>query len=181
MNVHTHTTCAPPVSERLAAPSSLPASRRSAAFANGRRRMTMEPRISVITLGVADVASSSAFYTRVGLQRSRESDETTAFFQLGGGLVLALYGRDDLAADASLSPRPIAGNMTIGYNTRARLETDKLVAAFVGAGGCLVKEPAVTFWGGYCGYVSDPDGHVWEIAYNPHWALDENGLLTLPD
>ena len=142
--------------------------------------MTMEPRISVLTLGVSDVAAATAFYTRVGLTRSREGDASVSFFQLGGGLVLAVFGRDDLAVEAGL-PRDVApAAMTIGYNTRSMLEVDKLVAAFVAAGGRLLKEPGKTFWGGYCGYVADPDGHAWEIAFNPHWQLDADGGLTLP-
>jgi predicted lactoylglutathione lyase len=146
-----------------------------------RRRMTMEPRISVLTLGVSDVEAASAFYTKVGLSRSREGDDSVSFFQLGGGLVLALFGREDLGAESGIAReawRP--GGMTIGYNTRSKLEVDRLVAAFVAAGGRLLKEPGKTFWGGYCGYVADVDGHAWEIAFNPHWELDAEGGLTLP-
>lgn len=143
--------------------------------------MTMESRISVLTLGVSDVEAASAFYTRVGLTRSREGDDSVAFFQLGGGLVLAVFGREDLATESGIARDGAApGGMTIGYNTRSKLEVDKLVAAFVAAGGRLLKEPAKTFWGGYCGYVTDLDGHAWEIAYNPHWELGEDGGLQLP-
>ncbi|MGQ4275290.1 VOC family protein [Terrihabitans sp. B22-R8] len=143
--------------------------------------MVMESRISVITLGVADVGAAAAFYGRVGLVRSRESDGSVAFFQLGGGLVLALFGREDLAQDQGLASHSPPGGMSIGYNTRSMLEADKLIAAFVASGGTLIREPARTFWGGYSGYVADPDGHVWEIVHNPHWRLDDEGHLTLPD
>jgi uncharacterized protein len=146
-----------------------------------RRRMSLEPRISVITLGVEDVAASADFYTRVGLRKSRESDGSVAFFQLGGGLVLALFGREDLARDATLPEQVAGASMSIGYNTRSALETDKLVAAFVAAGGRLIKEPEKTFWGGYGGYVADPDGHIWEIVHNPHWLLDDDGRLIIPE
>jgi uncharacterized protein len=143
--------------------------------------MIMEPRISVITLGVTDVQASAAFYERIGLKRSRQSDDSVAFFQLGGGLVLAAFGRDDLARDAQVEAAAPSGAMSIGYNTRSSLEVDKLTAAFVAAGARLIKEPIRTFWGGYAGYVADPDGHIWEIVHNPHWQLGDDGQLALPD
>jgi uncharacterized protein len=148
-----------------------------------KRRMTMKPRISLITLGVADVAASTEFYLKVGLQRSSQSNDSVSFFQLAGGLVLAVWGRADLAEDAHVEDRGPAGfgGMALAYNAASPLEVDKLIAAFVAAGARLLKEPDKTFYGGYAGYVADPDGHVWEIAHNPAWDLDETGGVTLPD
>lgn len=144
--------------------------------------MTMQPRISLLTLGVDSVEHSTAFYEKLGFKRASQSVPSCTFFQLGGGLVLALYSRDCLAHDAGLPPSS-AGSpsaMTIAYNTRSQLEVDKLMAAFVAAGGRLLKAPFSTEWGGYLGYVADPDGHVWEICHNPHFAMDDSGGLVLP-
>jgi uncharacterized protein len=148
-----------------------------------KRRMTMKPRISLITLGVADVGASTEFYLKVGLRRSSQSNDSVSFFQLAGGLVLAVWGRADLAKDAHVEDRGSTGfgGMALAYNAASPLEVDKLIAAFVAAGARLLKEPDKTFYGGYASYVADPDGHVWEIAHNPAWAIDETGGVTLPD
>lgn len=145
--------------------------------------MTMEKRISLITLGVEDVTASSGFYTKLGFQEADLGSETgddVAFFQLAGGLVLSLYKRADLFRDAGIEDSGARfSGMTLAYNTRSQLEVDKLAAAFVGAGGHLLKAPHKVFWGGYIAYAADPDGHVWEIAYNPDWPLDGDGGLNL--
>lgn len=147
-----------------------------------RRRMTMEPRISLITLGVDDPAAAAAFYTKLGFPRAPHGNDDVAFFQLSGGLVLSLYRRADLFRDAGLEDRGARfSSVTLAYNTRSELDVDKLAAAFIGAGGRLLREPHKVFWGGYIAYAADPDGHVWEIAYNPAWPLREDGGLTLPD
>jgi catechol 2,3-dioxygenase-like lactoylglutathione lyase family enzyme len=146
-----------------------------------RRRMTMKPRISLITLAVADVAAATDFYTRVGLHKSGEGNESVSFFQLAGGLVLALWSRAEMVADARVEDKGSGfGGMALAYNADSPLEVDKLIAAFVAAGARLLKEPDKTFWGGYSGYVADPDGHIWEIAHNPFWELDETGGIKLP-
>ena len=143
--------------------------------------MRMEPRISLITLGVRDPALSAEFYTRLGFSRSQEASADVAFFQLAGGLVLALYRRSHLFRDAGIEDTGATfSGITLAHNTRSELEVDKLAAGFVGAGGHLVKPPHRTGWGGYIAYTADPDGHVWEIAFNPAWELDETGGLTLP-
>lgn len=143
---------------------------------------SFEPRVSVVTLGVADLAAATAFYETIGFVKSEAaSAEGVAFFPLAGGCVLALYGRADLARDAGVAdPGPSFGGITLSYNARSRLAVDKLVTRFVAVGGRLVKAPHDVFWGGYIGYAADPDGHVWEIAFNPHWALKEDGSLRLP-
>jgi catechol 2,3-dioxygenase-like lactoylglutathione lyase family enzyme len=145
--------------------------------------MVMKPRISLITLGVADVGTATDFYLKVGLRKSGQSNETVSFFQLAGGLVLAVWKRADLAQDAHVEDKGPAefGGMALAYNAASALEVDKLIAAFVAAGARLLKQPDKTFWGGYSGYVADPDGHVWEIAHNPFWELDETGGVTLPE
>jgi catechol 2,3-dioxygenase-like lactoylglutathione lyase family enzyme len=142
----------------------------------------LEPRINVITLGVRDLAAASAFYERLGLKKSEAaSAEGVAFFPLVGGLVLALYGRDDLAADAGVPPEGQGfGGMALAYNARSEAEVDAIVAAFAAAGGRILKAPQKAFWGGYSGYAADRDGHPWEVAFNPHWPLEADGRVRLP-
>lgn len=144
--------------------------------------MSMKPRISLITLGVKDVARSAEFYMRLGFTKSAQGNDAVAFFQLHGGAVLALYGRTDLARDCGLEEAGVGfGGITLAYNTRSTAEVDGVTAAFSAAGARILKEPHQVFWGGYIAYAADPDGHVWEIAHNPAWELDANGGLTLPD
>ncbi|MER7889259.1 VOC family protein [Micromonospora sp. NPDC094482] len=140
----------------------------------------MEQRISLVTLGVADLPRARAFYERLGW-RGQEVEETV-FFQ-AGGLALVLWGRDKLAADAGIDDPGGGGfgGMTLAQNVRSRGEVDELLAA-AGAAGAEVTRPATeTFYGGYAGCFADPDGHVWEIAWNPAIPLGADGSLTLPD
>jgi hypothetical protein len=128
----------------------------------------MKPRISMITLGVRDLAASIRFYEGgLGLPRM-ESPPSVAFFTLNGTW-LGLYGWDDLAHDATV---PAQGNgfrgVSLSHNLASEAEVDRLVAQAVAAGATLVKPPQKVFWGGYSGYFADPDGHLWEIAHNPH-------------
>jgi catechol 2,3-dioxygenase-like lactoylglutathione lyase family enzyme len=134
----------------------------------------MKPRISVVTLGVADLERSLAFY-RDGLGFptdgivGREFEHgAVAFFDLAGGLKLALWAQDDIAHDTCLaktSASPTA--FTIGHNVTARAEVDAAIGRARQAGAEIIKEPQDTFYGGYAGYFRDPDGHVWEIVWNP--------------
>lgn len=140
----------------------------------------MEPRISLITLGVADLARARRFYERLGWRASPASQEGIIFFQ-ANGLALALYGRAALAEDAGVEDRPTGfAALTLAYNGRSEAEVDEVFAAAVAAGGRAVKRPRTVFWGGYSGYFADPDGHLWEVAHNPFFPLDEGGNLTLP-
>lgn len=140
----------------------------------------MEPRVTLITLGVADVARARAFYERLGWRAGSPSGPEVAFFQ-AGGLVLALWDRAALAADAGIAPPPAgSGSIALAYNTRSKSEVAAVVEAWVAAGGSVVKPPQDTFWGGHAGYVADLDGHLWEIAWNPHWELTATGELRLP-
>ena len=141
----------------------------------------MKPRISLITLGVEDIAGAAEFYTGLGFTRSKQGDENVAFFQLFGGMVLSLYRRDHLFRDAGLKDTGTRfSGVTLAHNTSTAAEVDALAAAFAAGGGSIIKEPHSVFWGGYIAYAADPDGHVWEIAHNPSWELDDSGGLNLP-
>ena len=141
----------------------------------------MEQRVSLITLGVADLSRSRAFYEALGW-RGQEVQETV-FFQ-AGGLALVLWGRDKLAADSGVPDRPADGSfdgIALAHNLRTPEEVDALVDAAERAGATVTRQPAETSYGGYAGCFADPDGHVWEIAHNPGFALAEDGTLQLPD
>jgi len=141
----------------------------------------MEPRISLITLGVADVSRSRAFYESLGWTASRASQPEVAFFQ-GNGLALALFSRQALAEDAGVNDsEPGFSGIALAQNGRSKSEVDETYAHALAAGAKPVKAPADTTWGGYSGYFADPDGHLWELAWNPFFPLDERGNLSLPD
>jgi predicted lactoylglutathione lyase len=148
---------------------------------NGAQGIIMEPRISLVTLGVADLGRARAFYEALGWRPSPASTPEVAFFQ-GNGLALALFGRAALAADAGLSDQPAGfSGVTLAYNAHSKADVDEVFAEAVGAGGTRVKAPHDTVWGGYSGYFSDPDGHLWEVAWNPFFPLDPHGNLSLPE
>ena len=133
----------------------------------------MEPRLSLVTLGVTDLARSRKFYQEgLGLPLRPESQETVAFFGLHG-VWLALFSRDALAEDAQL---PVAGGgfrgFALAHNVTTKPEVDALLACAERAGGRIVKPAQDAFWGGYAGYFSDPDGFLWEVAYNPHFWIE---------
>ncbi len=141
----------------------------------------MEQRVSLITLGVADLARSRAFYAALGWH-GQEVQETV-FFQ-AGGLALVLWSREKLAADSGMPDRPSDGSfdgIVLAQNVRSREEVDALADAAEGAGATITRPPADTFYGGYAGCFADPDGHIWEIAYNPGFKLADDGTLRLPD
>ncbi len=141
--------------------------------------MTVPPRLSIVTLGVADVGRATAFYEALGWTRSAASQESITFFQLQGS-VLALYEREALADDAAVSP---AGDgfrgVTCALNCDSRDEVDAVYAEWVAAGATPVKPPEAVFWGGYSSYVADPDGHLWEVVHNPYAPNDADGRLRL--
>jgi len=137
----------------------------------------MKPRISMITLGVRDLATAIEFYEQgLGFPR-RESPPDVAFFTLNGTW-LALYGREALAEDATVSAEGGGfESFTLAHNVSSENEVDEVVLQAVTAGAVLVKKPGKVFWGGYSGYFRDPDGHLWEVAHNPlFWAgpADDN-------
>ena len=140
----------------------------------------MEQRLSLITLGVGDLAASIDFYEKLGWVRSMRAAEGVAFFQTGG-MALVLYPFADLAADAGLSPaRSGSTGVALAYNARSKAETDAVLGEAGAAGAIMVKAAADTSWGGYSGYFRDPDGHLWEVAWNPGFHLAEDGTITLP-
>ena len=141
----------------------------------------MDQRISLVTLGVSDLARSIAFYEALGWRRSVRGAEGVAFFQCGG-MAMGLYPFADLAKDCGLPPA--AGGtaaMSVACNVASRDEVDAVLAEAEAAGAEIVRPAADAFWGGYTGYFRDLDGHLWEIAWNPGFALADDGAITLPD
>jgi catechol 2,3-dioxygenase-like lactoylglutathione lyase family enzyme len=141
----------------------------------------MEQRLSLVTLGVADLARSRDFYERLGWRRSMQEADGVAFFQ-AGGMIVGLYPRDKLAEDAGV---PEAGSgfraFSLAYNARSKEDADAVLAEAVAAGATLVKPAEDVFWGGYSGYFADPDGFLWEVAWNPFFPIAKDGSITLPD
>jgi uncharacterized protein len=140
----------------------------------------MEQRLSLVTLGVSDVARARAFYEALGWQ-GQEVQETV-FFQVGG-MAIVLWGREKLADDGG-----VAGDgsgtfdgIALAQNVRSPAEVNEVVAAAERAGATITSPPTTTFYGGYAAYFADPDGHLWEVAHNPGFTLEEDGTLTLPD
>lgn len=146
--------------------------------------MGLERRISMITLGVDDLPAATAFYERLGWKRSSASQEGVSFFRLDG-IVLGLFGRRALAEDARLTgfaaERPAFSGVALAYNVSSEKAVDETIAFAAQCGGTVVKPGEAVFWGGYSGYFADPEGHLWEVAYNPFSPLDANGHMTLPD
>lgn len=141
----------------------------------------MEQRLSVVTLGVSDLERSRRFYEDgLGWQRGN-ADKDIAFYQINGA-VLALYPRELLAADAQV-PSEGSGfrGVTVAYNARTRDEVDAVLAEAGKAGARILKPAQDAFWGGYSGYFADPDGHLWEVVWNPHWTISERGDVLLRD
>jgi catechol 2,3-dioxygenase-like lactoylglutathione lyase family enzyme len=140
----------------------------------------VEQRISLITLGVADVARSREFYEALGW-RGQEV-ETTVFFQVGG-LAFVLWGRGELAADAGIPDSGTDGfsGVALAHNVRAPADVDAILSTAATAGAVITSPASSTSYGGYAGYFADPDGHLWEVAHNPGFTLADDGSLLLPD
>jgi predicted lactoylglutathione lyase len=146
--------------------------------------MKSSARLSLVTLGVRDVVRSTDFYKALGFPVSDASvPGDVTFFKTDGG-ILALWGYKDLADDANLSIQPggDAGyrGSALAMNLDSPDDVDACLAAAIEAGAQLTKPATATFYGGYAGYFSDPDGHLWEVAHNPHWPIGEDGRPTLP-
>jgi catechol 2,3-dioxygenase-like lactoylglutathione lyase family enzyme len=139
----------------------------------------MEQRLSLVTLGVADLERARRFYENgLGWRRGNNHPEVV-FYQLGG-MVLALWGRDALAQDTHLPNAGSSfGGIALAYNARTREEVDAVLAEAEAAGAKILKPAEDAFWGGYSGYFADPDGHAWEVAWNPEWTLADDGSVTL--
>lgn len=141
----------------------------------------MEQRLSLVTLGVRDLARSRAFYETLGWHTACPPGESVAFFQMPG-MIFSLYGREPLAADAGVTAEGSGfAGIALAWNGRSKDEVDAAIASFVAAGGRLFRPAHDAFWGGYSGYVADPDGHLWEIAWNPSFPIAEDGAVRLPD
>lgn len=136
----------------------------------------MQQRLTIVGLGVNDLATSNDFYEKqFGWTKLPASNENITFMQLNG-ILLSLYPKDKLAEDAGVSPEGSGFNsFTIAYNTHTKEEVDEIFADLKQKGVTIVKPAQEAFWGGYSGYIADPDGHLWEIAYNPYLPLDESG------
>ena len=133
-------------------------------------------RVNLITLGVDDLARSRKFYRDLGWQPAEDLPEVT-FFRLRG-CMLGLFGRDALARDQGRPGAALGtGAITLAQNFPSRADVDVAFARALSAGAKSLKPPQEVFWGGYSGYFADPDGHVWEVAHNPFWPLDEEGYL----
>jgi predicted lactoylglutathione lyase len=141
----------------------------------------MKPRINLITLGVTGMAASRAFYERLGFTASPASNADVTFFN-ANGVVLGLFGHDSLAEDAKVkaAPVPVFRGVSLAWNAESEAAVDAIIAHANVAGATIVKPAEKVFWGGYSGYFADPDGHLWEVAYNPFFPLDENGRIRLP-
>jgi len=138
----------------------------------------MEQRLSVVTLGVADLERARRFYEGLGWRRGNKHPEVI-FFQLNG-LVLALFSREQLAADAKVPAGGSGfGGVALAFCTRSRAEVDAVMAEAEAAGARILKPAEDAFWGGYSGYFADPDGHPWEVAWNPEWELTAEGDVKL--
>lgn len=138
-------------------------------------------RVTLITLGVADLAAAKAFYARLGWVEHGNGQEGVAFYQMHCA-VLALFGLADLAADQGRPDATLGtGALTLAQNFATEAEVDAAFATALAAGGTALKAPHKVCWGGYSGYWADPWGHVWEVAMNPFWPLAADGSLTLPD
>ena len=139
----------------------------------------MHQRVSIITLGVADVQAASRFYELLGWHVGLEVEETV-FFQVGP-LLLILWSRAKLAEDSGVTDDGGWGGVTLAHNVRSIDEVDRVIEEARRAGGRISREPAETFYGGYAGVFVDPDGHPWEIAFNPEIDLRDDGSLSLPE
>jgi hypothetical protein len=138
----------------------------------------MDQRVSLITLGVGDLARAKAFYEALGWQTGAAPADDVVFFQ-AGGMVLALWSRESLAEDSCVPDSGGWGGITLAYNAGSPDEVDAVLAQARAAGAEIPRAGAETFWGGYSGVFIDPDGHPWEVAHNPHWTLGPDGSISL--
>jgi hypothetical protein len=139
--------------------------------------------ISLVTLGVNDLARSIAFYEALGFARRMRAAAGVGFFQ-AGACTLAVWPADELGQDANVAgntPAPAFRGVALAWNCRSEADVDATIAKALQAGGTVPKPPRKTSWGGYAGYFADPDGHLWEVAHNPGFALADDGRVTVPD
>jgi len=139
----------------------------------------MDSRISLVTLGVTDVPRARRFYERLGWHANGQSNADVTFFQ-AGGMVLGLWGRTALAEDAQIPLGQGFGGIALAHNVRSKAAVSATLAEAEQAGGKILKPAQDTFYGGHAGYFADPDGNVWEVAWNPFWTLQADGTIVLP-
>ena len=135
-------------------------------------------RVSLVTLGVSDLARARAFYEALGWRTGAGPDDDVVFFDTGG-LIVSLWSRESLAEDSGVEDGGGWGGVTFAYNVRSPAEVDAVIVDARDAGARIAREPGETFWGGYSGVFVDPDGHPWEVAHNPHWTLRDDGTVSL--
>jgi uncharacterized protein len=141
----------------------------------------MRQKLNVITLGVSDLHKSVNFFELLGWKKSAASQGDIALFPLGG-IVLALYPRKLLAEDITIQDTPTGfSGITLALNTKSEIEVDEVLKQAANLGATIIKPAQKVFWGGYSGYFKDLDGHIFEVAYNPFWPLDENNNLSLAE
>jgi uncharacterized protein len=139
----------------------------------------VEQRVSLITLGVTNLAGSRAFYDALGWTTNAAPEDDVVFFQ-AGGMIVALWDRAKLAEDSGVDDGGGWGGVTLAHNVRSPAEVDAVVAEAERGGARIARAPAETFWGGYSGVFVDPDGHPWEVAHNPRWTIEPDGSVRLP-
>ena len=138
----------------------------------------MEQRVSLVTLGVADLKRARRFYESLGWHSDSKPETGVVFFQ-AGGLIVGLWGRAELAEDCGLEDAGGFGGIALAYNVRSEQEVDDLLAEAERAGAVVARQGAPTFWGGYSGLFLDLDGHPWEVAHNPFWTVEDDGSVRL--
>jgi catechol 2,3-dioxygenase-like lactoylglutathione lyase family enzyme len=138
----------------------------------------VEQRVSLVTLGVSDLSRARAFYEGLGWTSGAAPADDVVFFQ-AGGMIVALWGREQLAEDSVVTDSGGWGGITLAYNARSPEDVDAVLDEARTAGGTVLRPGAETFWGGYSGVFADPDGHPWEVAHNPHWTIREDGSVQL--
>jgi predicted lactoylglutathione lyase len=138
----------------------------------------MEQRISLVTLGVADLGRARVFYEALGWSSASTAEDDVVFFQ-ASGIVVALWARSSLAEDSGVADAGGWGGVTIAHNVGSPADVDAVLAEAEAAGASIARPGAATFWGGYSGVFIDPDGHPWEVAHNPFWSLGPDGAITL--
>jgi uncharacterized protein len=138
----------------------------------------VEQRLSLVTLGVSDLARARAFYEAMGWTTGADAEDDVVFFQ-AGGMIVALWGRGQLAEDSGIDDSGGWSGVTCAHNTRTPADVDAIMAEAEAAGATIARRAGETFWGGYSGVFHDPDGHPWEIAHNPRWTIEDDGSVKL--
>jgi uncharacterized protein len=140
----------------------------------------MQQRISLVTLGVADLARAVRFYDALGWRVANDfAAQDVAFYEVSGGMVFALWGRGELAEDCGVADGGGWGGIALAYNVRSPAEVDAALAEAEAAGATISRPAGETFYGGYSGVFVDPDGHAWEVAHNPNWTMDAEGAISI--